>query len=144
MRTQNRWLAGTMLAAAFGFVVGCNDINTGQDQRSGRGNGDELPTTGAASEGTNGSATDVTINGPGSKKIIVDDSGAKPGQSTPYGGDGAGASPPVTPAKGGMASGDSNSGQKTGDATTIGADASTGNASPEANLGGPGTGEPPK
>ena len=144
MRQRVRWSAGILLAPLFGLLLGCNDINTGQDQRSKRGNGDELPTTGAASEGTNGSATDVTTEGPGSKKIIVDDSGAKPGQSTPYGGDGAGAAPPVTPEKGGMPSGDSNSGQMTSDATTIGADASPGNASPKANLGGPGTGEPPK
>ena len=144
MRGQIQWLPGTMLTLALGLAAGCNDINTGQDQRSGRGNGDELPTTGAASEGTNGSATDVTVGGPGTEKIIVDDSGAKPGQSTPYGGDGAGASPPVSPAVGGTPSGDSNSGRMTGSEKNIGSDASTNNATSKANLGGPGTGEPPK
>ena len=139
---RHQWVSSALLATALGVVAGCNDINTGQDQRNGRGNGDELPTTGPATQGTNATAPDVTISGPGSHKVIKSDVPA--GVSTPYGGDGAGAAPPVSPAKGGMASGDSNSGQMTNDQKTIGADATTNNASPKANLGGPGTGTPPK
>lgn len=144
MRKMTRRFAGVLFGAVVGVAVGCNDINTGQDQRSGRGNGDLVPNTGLGAEGTNGPATDVTQSGPGSRKIIKDDSGAKPGQSTPYGGDGAGASPPVSPAKGEMASGDSNSGQMTASQKNIGADATTESAAPKANLGGPGSGAPPK
>lgn len=130
--------AGLLLGA----VAGCADINPGQDQRSGRGNGDQLPTNGPGSQGTNATAPDVTISGPGSHKIISSDVPA--GVSTPYGGDGAGASPPVSPAKGGLGSGDSNSGQMTGDQKNIGSDATTGNATSKSNLGGPGTGDKPK
>ncbi len=134
-----RWAPAAFLLTA---MAGCYDTNSGQDQRSGRGNGDQLPTNGPGSQGTNATATDVTVAGPGSHKVIKSDVPA--GVSTPYGGDGAGASPPVSPAKGQPASGDSNSGQMTSDQKTVGSDASTSNASPKANLGGPGTGAPPK
>ena len=135
----SRWAPAVLLVSA---LAGCNDINTGQDQRSGRGNGDQLPTNGPGSQGTNASAPNVTVSGPGSEKIITSDVPA--GVSTPYGGDGAGASPPVSPKKGDTPSGDSNSGQMTNKEGTIGSDATTNNATPKANLGGPGTGQPPK
>ncbi len=144
MRGQSRWLPGTLLAAVLGLVAGCNDTNTGQDQRNGRGNGDQLPTSGPGSEGTNGAATTVNAEGPGSPAIIKNDSGFKPGESTKYGGDGAGAAPPVTPSSTGPGTGDSNGGQLTGDQKTIGADATGNTAAPNANNGGPGTGSPPK
>ena len=139
MTRTARWLPATLLISA---LAGCNDINTGQDQRSGRGNGDQLPTNGPGSQGTNATAPDVTESGPGSHKVITSDVPA--GVSTPYGGDGAGASPPVSPKKGEAPSGDSNSGQMSGQQGTVGSDASTNNASPKANLGGPGTGAKPK
>ena len=139
MARSTRWVPAVLLVSA---LAGCNDINTGQDQRSGRGNGDQLPTNGPGSQGTNATAPDVTVSGPGSHKVIKSDVPA--GVSTPYGGDGAGAAPPVSPALGGAASGDSNSGQMTADQKTIGSDASTNNATSKSNLGGEGTGQKPK
>ena len=139
MPRSMRWVPAALMLTA---LAGCNDINTGQDQRTGRGNGDELPTTGSATQGSNATAPDVTVGGPGTKKIIT--SNVPPSVSTPYGGDGAGASPPVSPALGAPGSGDSNSGQLTAKQGNIGGDATVNDATSKSNLGGPGTGAPPK
>ena len=92
--------------------------------------------------GTNAAATKVTVSGPGSHEIINDK--MPPGVSTPYGGNGIGATPPVNAAKNGSDSGEGNSGRNAGKDGTIGADASGGNATPGKTNGGPGTGEPPR
>lgn len=134
------WIPAALLATS---LAGCNDINPGQDQRNGRGNGDMLPTTGLGVQGTNATANQVTTEGPGTEKVI-DNSKIPPGVSTPYGGDGAGASPPVSPERGEKGSGDSNSGQETGKQSNVGSDATPNNATSKSNLGGPGTGQPPK
>ncbi len=144
MSRSSRWVPSALLLSAIGLVAGCNDINPTQDQRTGRGAGDQLPNQGSGSQGTNATATNVTTEGPGSKIVIHNDEGTKPGQSLPYGGDGMGASPPLSPSKGGMASGDSNSGQPAGKQGNVGSDATVETAVPKANLGGPGTGAPPK
>ena len=141
MLRYSRWVPSALMLTA---LAGCNDINPGQDQRTGRGAGDQVPNQGPASQGTNATATEVTLEGPGSPKIIKKDTADKSGGSTPYGGDGMGASPPVSPGKGGLPSGDSNSGQLSGKQNSVGSDASGNDTKPNANLGGPGTGAPPK
>lgn len=134
------------LLAAFALIplaiAGCNDINTGKDQQTGRGNGDQLPAQGGASAGTNATTGQITTEGPGSK--VVGEPVGNPSQSTPYGGNGAGATPPVTPSANMEPSGESNSGQATGSKVTPGSDASTEGAKINGNNGGPGTGEPPQ
>ena len=134
--------ASALATLALGLVAGCNDINPTQDQRTGRGNGDQLPVSGAASAGTNAYDSGVQAKGtPGSGKII--DGGVPPGVSTPYGGNDAGATPPVSTAKEGSDSGDSNSGRNAGKDGTIGADATTGKATPGKSNGGPESGSTP-
>ena len=140
MTRSSRRLPVTL--ATLALLAGCNDINPTQDQRTGRGNGDQLPTSGSASQGTNAYDDGVTVSGPGSKKII--DGGLPPGVSTPYGGNGIGATPPLDASKSRAGSGDGNSGRNAGKDGTIGADATTNNATPGANNGGPGTGKPPQ
>ncbi len=125
------------------LAVGCHDINTAKDDRTGRGSGDQLPAQGPGAMGTNATTNDLTIEGPGSR-VLAGPKVSAPGQSTPYGGSGAGVSPPVTPAKGTGASGDSNSGRESGKASAPGADASTEGAKPGAGASGPGTGTPPR
>ena len=142
MSRSTRWTSSALLLTALGLAAGCNDINSGQDQRNGRGEGDQVPAQGGGSMGTNASAKDVTTEGPGSHKVISNDT--PPGISTPYGGNGAGATPPVSPAQGEAGSGEANSGQKTAKQGNIGSDASTNNATSQGNNGGPGSGQPPK
>jgi len=142
------WACPALILVALGLpgVLGCNDLNSSRDDRTGRGAGDQLPNTGSGAQGTNATTGEITTGGPGSKvvgKNITSTEGA-PSGSTPYGGDGAGAAPPVTPAKGAPASGDSNSGQTIGKDQGPGADASTGSAKPSGGASGPGTGTPPR
>ncbi len=137
------WTALVLAALALAMAGGCHDINTGRDDRTGRGKGDQLPSTGNASQGTNATTGDVTTEGPGSR--VVGRPVSAPSVSTPYGGDGAGAAPPVSPGKGMRGSGEANSGQQTGKLEGAGSDASTENARPNpTNTGGPGTGSPPR
>ncbi len=133
-------LAALALALA---LAGCNDTNESKDDRTGRGAGDQRPNTGAAAQGTNATTGEVTTEGPGSP-VVGKRLDANPSGSTPYGGDGAGAAPPVTPAQGAPPSGDSNSGQETGKQSGSGADAAAGSAKPGPGASGPGTGTPPK
>lgn len=136
-------LALIAASLALPALVGCTDLNSGQDTRTGRGKGDELPSTGPGSAGTNATTGDLTTEGPGSK--VVDKAPkVNPSQSTPYGGSGAGVAPPVSPEKGAPASGDSNSGQGVGKQQGPGADASTEAAKPAPGGTGPGTGTPPR
>lgn len=64
--------------------------------------------------------------------------------STPYNGGGAGVAPPLSPAPGAPASGDTNSGQTSGEKSGPGSDANTEGAKVNPNASGPGTGTPPK
>ncbi len=144
MKSRSRWARPALVLAALALPLasGCADLNESKDDRTGRGKGDQLPATGNASHGTNSSTSDVTTEGPGSK--VVGKAIGVPSASTPYGGDGAGAAPPVTPAKGEALSGEANSGQKTGQDPEGGRDKSLGTAKPAADNGGPGTGTPPR
>ncbi len=128
---------------ALAFVAGCNDINTAKDDRTGRGSGDQLPAQGNAAQGTNATTSEITVEGPGSE-VLAKSKNPNPSASVPYGGSGAGVSPPVTPAQGGAPSGDSNSGRRTGSQAGVGSDATTENAKPGAGATGPGTGTPPR
>ncbi|WP_435017050.1 hypothetical protein TA3x_004640 [Tundrisphaera sp. TA3] len=131
-----RSLAPLSLFFALG-AAGCGGEKMNETETRGGTRVDNVaPVT---NQGDIGAADDVNKL----KKENAHDGSATADASTPYGGGGAGAAPPVSPAPGAPPSGDTNSGQTSGSKSGAGSDATTEGAKPTPGAAGPGTNQQP-